>query len=135
MVHNQQPKFLYYAPMVVVSAKTGRSVDKLKDMIIDIFKNYASRIPTSSLNLVIEEAIKRHSLPSPNGNMLRIYYATQFDIKPPRIALIMNKPKMLHFSYKRYLINFLREQLNFEGTPIHIVARKKGEREEKEDNA
>lgn len=75
----------------------------------------------------------RHALPSPAGNYLRIYYSTQFETKPPRIALIMNKPRLLHFSYKRYLINFLRENINFEGTPIHVVTRKKGEREVNED--
>jgi GTP-binding protein len=67
----------------------------------------------------------RHSLPSPNGAYLRIYYTTQFDIKPPRIALVMNKPNLLHFTYKRYLINYLRDNFNFEGTPIHVIARGK----------
>jgi GTP-binding protein len=123
-------KFLYYAPIIAVSAKTGRSIDRLKDKLIDIYENYAQRIPTSLLNKTIEEATIRHALPSPNGAYLRIYYATQFETKPPRIALIMNKPNLLHFSYKRYLINFLRDNINFEGTPIHVVARKKGQREE-----
>lgn len=125
-------KFLYYAPAVAVSAKTGRSVDKLKDKILQIFENYSKRVPTSVLNETIEQAIRRHSLPSPNGNYLRIYYSTQFEQKPPRIALIMNKPQFLHFSYKRYLINFLRDHIDFEGTPIHLVARKKGERADPE---
>ncbi|QDF29060.1 ribosome biogenesis GTPase Der [Halarcobacter anaerophilus] len=122
-------KFLYYAPIIAVSAKTGRSIDRLKDKIVEIYDNYSQRIPTSVLNKVIETATIRHALPSPAGNYLRIYYTTQFETKPPRIALIMNKPKFLHFSYKRYLINFLRENINFEGTPIHLVARKKGERD------
>ena len=126
-------KFLYYAPIIAVSAKTGRSIDRLKDKIIEIHNNYSQRIPTSILNKTIEEAVIRHALPSPNGAYLRIYYATQFQNKPPRIALIMNKPNLLHFSYKRYLINFLRDHINFEGTPIHIVARKKGQREENEE--
>ena len=122
-------KFLYYAPIIAVSAKTGRSIDRLKDKLVEIYENYAQRISTSILNKTIETAVIRHALPSPNGNYLRIYYTTQFETKPPRIALIMNKPKLLHFSYKRYLINFLRDNLDFEGTPIHIVARGKGERE------
>jgi len=122
-------KFLYYAPIIAVSAKTGRSIDRLKDKLVEIYDNYSQRIPTSVLNKVVETATIRHALPSPAGNYLRIYYATQFETKPPRIALIMNKPKFLHFSYKRYLINFLRENINFEGTPIHVVARKKGERD------
>ncbi|NVJ53392.1 MAG: ribosome biogenesis GTPase Der [Campylobacteraceae bacterium] len=126
-------KFLYYAPIIAVSAKTGRSIDRLKDKIIEIYENYAQRIPTSVLNKTIEEAVIRHALPSPNGAYLRIYYTTQFEVKPPRIALIMNKPRLLHFSYKRYLINFLRKNINFEGTPIHIIARGKGQRDIDED--
>lgn len=122
-------KFLYYAPIIAVSAKTGRSIDRLKDKLVEIYDNYSQRIPTSVLNKVVETATIRHALPSPSGNYLRIYYTTQFETKPPRIALVMNKPKFLHFSYKRYLINFLRDNINFEGTPIHLVARKKGERE------
>ncbi|AXX92462.1 ribosome biogenesis GTPase Der [Malaciobacter molluscorum LMG 25693] len=121
-------KFLFYAPIIAVSAKTGRSIDRLKDKIVEIYDNYSQRIPTSSLNKIVEEAVIRHALPSPNGAYLRIYYATQFQSNPPRIALIMNKPNLLHFSYKRYLINFLRDNINFEGTPIHVLTRKKGER-------
>lgn len=126
-------RFLFFAPIIAVSAKTGRSIDRLKDKIIDIYENYSQRVPTSVLNKTIEEAVIRHALPSPNGAYLRIYFTTQFDVKPPRIALIMNKPKLLHFSYKRYLMNYLRDNINFEGTPIHLVARKKGEREEEQE--
>jgi GTP-binding protein len=122
-------KFLYYAPVIAVSAKTGRSIDRLKDKLVEIYDNYAQRIPTSVLNKTIETATIRHSLPSPNGAYLRIYYTTQFETKPPRIALVMNKPQLLHFSYKRYLINFLRSNIDFEGTPIHVVTRGKGQRE------
>lgn len=121
-------RFLAHAPIIAVSAKTGRSIEKLKDKIIEIFNNYTQRIPTSKLNKVIEEAIIRHSLPSPNGAYLRIYYTTQFESRPPRIALVMNKPNLLHFSYKRYLINYLRDNFNFEGTPIHVIARGKNDR-------
>ena len=118
-------RFLSYAPIIAVSAKTGRSIERLKDKIIEIFNNYTQRIPTSKLHRVIEEAVSRHSLPSPNGAYLRIYYTTQFATNPPRIALVMNKPNLLHFTYKRYLINYLRDNFNFEGTPIHVIARGK----------
>ncbi|MBS9782186.1 MAG: ribosome biogenesis GTPase Der [Arcobacter sp.] len=121
-------RFLEYAPIMAISAKTGRSVDKLKDKIIEIYDNYTQRISTSQLNRVIEQAVIRHALPSPNGAYLRIYYSTQFSTKPPKIALVMNKPRLLHFSYKRYLINFLRSNFNFEGTPIHIIARGKNDK-------
>jgi GTPase len=121
-------KFLYYATIVAVSAKTGRNIKKLEEKLLLIFENYHRRISTSDLNKTIELAIRRHSLPSPNGNRLRVYFATQFDANPPTIALIMNKPKMLHFSYKRYLINFIRDNHDFEGVPIRVVARGRGER-------
>jgi GTP-binding protein len=121
-------KFLYYAPIITVSALTKRNIDKLRDDIILIYENYSRRISTSILNETIEKAIRRHALPSPNGNRLKIYYTTQFNTNPPTMALVMNKPKMLHFSYKRYLINILREYLEFEGTPIRIVTRGKAER-------
>lgn len=121
-------RFLYYAPIIAISAKTGRSVERLKEKIIEIHNNYTQRIPTSALNRVIEQAVIRHALPSPNGNYLRIYYSTQFSTKPPKIALVMNKPRLLHFSYKRYLINFLRDKFNFEGTPIHLIARGKNDK-------
>lgn len=121
-------RFLSYAPIIAVSAKTGRSIDRLKDKIIEIFENYTQRIPTSQLNKVIEEAVIKHSLPSPNGAYLRIYYATQFSSNPPKIALVMNKPNLLHYSYKRYLVNFLRDRFNFEGTPIHVIARGKNDK-------
>ncbi len=128
-------KFLHYAPIIAVSAVTKRNIDKLKTDILKIYDNYSQRIPTAKLNRLIEEATKRHKLPSPNGSYLRIYYATQFKTRPPQIAMIMNKPKLLHFSYKRYLVNFLREQIDFNGTPIHIIARGKSDNlENKEDS-
>ena len=126
-------RFLYYAPIIAVSAKTGRSIKRLEEKIIEVSDNYHKRIPTSILNRTIEDAIRRHSLPSPNGNRLRIYFATQFDTNPPTIAVIMNKPRMLHFSYKRYLINFLRDRIDFEGVPLRIVARGRGQRVEEEE--
>jgi GTPase len=121
-------KFLYYATIVAVSAKTGRNINKLEEKILKIFENYNRRIATADLNETIEKGIRRHSLPSPNGNRLRIFFATQFDTSPPTVALIMNKPRMLHFSYKRYLINILREYHDFEGVPVRVVARGRGER-------
>ncbi|MGB3751199.1 MAG: ribosome biogenesis GTPase Der [Arcobacteraceae bacterium] len=126
-------KFLYYATIVAVSAKTGRNIKKLEEKLLSIYDNYHRRISTSDLNRTIELAIRRHSLPSPNGNRLRIYFATQFDANPPTIAVIMNKPKMLHFSYKRYLINFIRDNHDFEGVPVRVVARGRGERSAEQD--
>ena len=123
-------KYLYYAPFMAISAKTKRNIDKLKEKIIYVYKNYTKRIPTSKLNEWIKEATIRHHLPTDiRGREIKIYYATQFGIKPPTIALIMNQAK-LHFSYERYLINFLRKKEDFTGTPIILIPREKGKKDE-----
>ena len=127
-------KFLSYAPIITVSALSNKRVHKINDIILNVYKNYCSKIPTSKLNETLKKAVIRHQVPSVNGQRIRIYYATQFASKPPKIALIMNKPKGLHFSYKRYIINQLRDEFELEGTPILIRARKKGEREEDIEN-
>lgn len=121
-------KFLAYAPIITLSAKTHQRVDRLHDMILEINENYSQRIPTSQLNDVLKRALRRHQLPSMHGQVIRIYYATQYETRPPKIAIIMNKPKGLHFTYRRYLTNKLREAFNFTGVPLLFKAKKKGER-------
>lgn len=116
-------RFLEYAPFLSVSAKNGRHIEEIKKKILEVYANYSFRIPTSRLNDCIAEATKRHQLPSDHGKIVRIYYATQYETCPPQIALVMNRPKALHFSYRRYLVNFLRESFEFSGTPILISAR------------
>ncbi|NPA50493.1 MAG: ribosome biogenesis GTPase Der [Epsilonproteobacteria bacterium] len=124
-------KFLHFAPIITISAKSGKRVHKILDMIIKVFNNYKKRIPTSTLNQLIKEAQRKHQIPSHHGQVVNIKYAVQYDIKPPKIALISNKPHLLHFSYKRYLANFLRERIDFEGTPLIIEAKGKKEKEAK----
>jgi GTP-binding protein len=123
-------KFLHYAPILTVSAKTGQRVGKILDKIVEIYKRYKQRIPTSRLNEALQNAIRRHHVPSHHGQVVRIKFAVQYAVKPPRIALVVNKPELLHFSYMRYLSNMFREQFDFEGVPLKIAARKRGEREE-----
>lgn len=118
-------RFLEYAPFITTSATSKRHIQEIKSKIIEIYANYTKRIPTSKLNEAIEEATQRHPIPSDHGKLIRIYYATQYDISPPRIAIVMNRPKALHFSYQRYLVNFLRDRFGFEGTPILISAKDK----------
>ncbi len=120
-------KFLSFAPIITISAKSRLRVDKLYDMIVRVHANYTQRIPTARLNEVLEWAMRKHPLPAIKGVVAKIYYATQYDIRPPKIALIMNRPHLLHFSYRRYLTNQLREAFDFEGTPILFKAKKRGE--------
>ncbi|WP_457748703.1 ribosome biogenesis GTPase Der [Sulfurimonas sp.] len=121
-------KFLAYAPIITLSAKSHQRVDKLHDMILEINENYSQRITTSQLNEVLERALRRHTLPSMHGQVIRIYYATQYETRPPKIAIVMNKPKGLHFTYRRYLTNKLREAFNFSGTPLLFKAKKRGDK-------
>lgn len=122
-------KFLNYAPIITVSAKTKKRVDRINELILKVYKNYSQWLPTSKLNKIIKEATMRHAIPSYYSKEVKILFATQYDNKPPKIALIMNRPDGLHFSYKRYLINKLRENFELEGTPIILNPKKRGERE------
>ena len=121
-------KFLAYAPIITLSALTHQRVDKLHDLILEINENYSQRISTSALNEAMEKAMRRHQLPSMCGQVIRIYYATQYETRPPKIAIVMNKPSGLHFTYRRYLTNELREAFNFTGTPLLFKAKKRGEK-------
>jgi len=121
-------KFLAYAPIITLSAKSHQRVDKLNDMILEINENYSQRITTSQLNDAMDKAMRRHQLPSMHGQVIRIYYATQYETRPPKIAIVMNKPKGLHFTYRRYLTNKLREAFNFSGSPLLFKAKKRGEK-------
>ncbi|MDQ1263918.1 MAG: GTPase [Campylobacterota bacterium] len=121
-------KFLSYAPIITLSANTHKRVDKLYDMILEINENYSQHIPTSQLNDVLQKAMRRHQLPSMHGQVIKIYYATQYETRPPKIAIVMNKPKGLHFTYRRYLTNKIREAFNFSGTPVLFKAKKRSEK-------
>ncbi|TSA82391.1 ribosome biogenesis GTPase Der [Helicobacter mehlei] len=118
-------KFLHYAPTLTASALEQRHIEKIKDQILQVHAHFSKRIPTSALNQIITQATQKHPLPSDHGKIVRIYYSTQFASCPPQIALVMNRPKALHFSYKRYLTNTLREKFGFLGTPIVLHARGK----------
>ncbi len=118
-------RFLEYAPVITTSCLKARHIDEIKHKIIEVYECFSKRIPTSLLNSVISQATQRHPLPSDGGKLVKVYYATQFATKPPQISLVMNRPKALHFSYKRYLINTLRKEFNFLGTPLILNARDK----------
>ena len=118
--------YLSYAPIIFVSAKTKQRVKDIIPMINDVY-NYANlRIDTSILNEVIMDAQMQTPAPAINGKRFKILYATQVSTMPPTFVLSVNDPKLLHFSYRRYLENKIREAFGFDGTPIRIIARKKG---------
>lgn len=118
-------KFLDYAPIVFVSALKKERLHTIFKAIDVAYDGYVSRIQTSLLNSVIEDAQIMNETPNFNGGRLRIYYANQVAIKPPTIVLFCNDPNYLHFSYERYLKNRLRETFVFDGSPIKLIFRRK----------
>ena len=125
-------KFLSYAPLEFISAKTGRRVEKIFPRIDTIVEGYRRRFKTSELNAILERAVTSHNPPTVRGKPRRFYYVTQLKAGPPTFALFSNVDEPLHFSYKRYLDNQFREGLGLPGCPIHFVVRaRKGMKKEK----
>ncbi len=116
-------KFLAYAPIEFISAKSGRRVEKIFPVIDQIAAGYRKRFRTSELNNILEQAIKQHHPPAVKGKARRFYYATQLKTQPPTIALFSNTDDSTHFSYRRYLENQFREALGLVGSPVHFVVR------------
>lgn len=121
--------YLSYAPIIFISAKTGQRVDKLFGMINEVAKQNATRISTSVLNQVINEAIAIVQPPTDRGRRLKIFYGTQVATKPPTFVVFVNSKELFHFSYERYLVNQIRKEFGLQGTPIRMIAREKGEKE------
>lgn len=119
--------FMNYAPVIFLSALTKQRVHKLFKIIVEAAEQHSRRIKTSILNEVIREATMLHAMPSDKGRRLKLYYATQIAVEPPTIALFVNDPELMHFSYMRYLENSLREAFGFEGTPINLTLRQKND--------
>ena len=121
-------KYMSYAPKIFISALTGQRVHKLFETINYCSQNSTRRISTGMLNDVLIEAMALNQPPAEKGRPLKIYYITQVSVKPPTFILFVNDTELLHFSYKRYIENQLREAFGFSGTPIHFIARNKSER-------
>ena len=121
----EQFKYLDYARIVFTSAKTGQRVDQIFQLIQESYENSRKRVQTSVLNDVLVDAQLMNPTTTFNGGRLKIFYANQVAVCPPTFVLFSNDPQYLHFSYKRYLENRLREAFGFEGTPIHIICRKR----------
>ena len=122
--------YLSYAPVIFISAKTGQRVDKLFNIINNVAEQNAMRVSTATLNQVINEAIAIVQPPTDKGKRLKILYGTQVSTKPPTFVIFVNNKELFHFSYERYLVNQIRKEFGLEGTPVRIIAREKGEKEE-----
>jgi GTPase len=119
----QELNFMNYVPILFISALTGKRVDQVMPIALQVQEQRLVRLPTSQINQIVQKAQDQHPAPSHAGRQLRIYYGTQVRSDPPTFLLYVNEPKLVHFSYQRFLENRFREAHNFIGTPIRLVFR------------
>ncbi|NLG83490.1 MAG: ribosome biogenesis GTPase Der [Firmicutes bacterium] len=121
--------FLAFAPLLFVSARTGLGLDGILPAIKEVAAEFGRCVPTSRINEILNEAVLLHEPPSYKGRKLRLYYATQVGTRPPVIAIQVNDPTLVHFSYHRYLENRFREAFGFKGVPLLLRFRARREKE------
>jgi GTP-binding protein len=120
-------KFAQYAPILYTSAKTGQGVDKIMPEVDRVYRERQKRPATAAVNNVIQQAVASHNRPRNRNQQLKIFYATQAEINPPTFVLFTNNATLINFSYKRYLENQLRQAFGFNGTPLRLVFKTRGE--------
>jgi GTP-binding protein len=123
----QALNFLPFVPLLFISAKTGQRVNKIMDLIVEVFEARFRRISTGQLNRLMRDAISRHPPPQKGGIRVKFAYVTQATVDPPTFVFFVNKPDWVHFTYQRYLENRIREVFPFPGTPIRLVFRARSE--------
>ena len=119
--------YMPYAPIVYISAKTGQRVAHLYPLVKEVYAQASRRISTGVLNDLLNDAMTRVQPPSDKGKRLKIYYMTQVSTNPPTFVIFCNSEELFHFSYRRYIENCLRDTFGFEGTPIKLIIRQKGD--------
>jgi len=114
-------KFLGFAPIIMLSAKTGKGLNHFFPEVNRVYQEYAKNIPTSALNQCFEKAIQKNPMSNYRGKFLKLFYSTQIKNCPPTFKCFMNYPQGVHFSYQRYLTNSLRRSFGFDGTPVRLI--------------
>jgi GTP-binding protein len=112
-----------YAPILFVSAKTGFRCDEILPTAIRVQEARNMRLPTSDVNRILRDAVDKHAPPSKGAKRLKLYYGSQVSTNPPTFIFYVNDTDLVHFSYKRYIENTIRERFGFLGTPIRISFR------------
>jgi GTP-binding protein len=121
----QELVFMKYAPLIFISATTGKRVAKVLELVDFVAEQHATRIATPDLNNLIREATMQNPPPTDKTRRLKILYITQAGVRPPKFVIFVNDPELMHFSYLRYLENQIRSAYGFEGTPIRFSLRKR----------
>ncbi len=122
-------RFMPFAPILTLSALTGKGAQKVLPTVRDVFAQYDSRISTGILNRALREAIDAHEPPIVRGRRLKFFYGTQAGTRPPMFVLFCNYPNDIHFSYERFLVNKFRENFGLDKTPLRLVFRGRKQRE------
>ena len=120
-------KFASYAPIMYTSAKSGQGVDQIMPQVIQVYRERFKRLSTATVNNVIQQAVASHNRPASQGKQLKILYATQAEANPPTFVFFTNDARLVHFSYRRFLENTLRQAFGFTGTPLRFHFKSRGE--------
>lgn len=115
--------FMTYAPVITASARTGQRLGRILETVVAVDGEHQKTVRTADLNRVLQEALTLNPPPAEHGRRLKIYYGTQTGTRPPRFTCFCNHPELVHFSYRRYLENRLREAYGFMGTPLWFAFR------------
>ena len=121
-------RFIGYVPLLFTSATTGQRVTKILDTAMAIAREREKRVPTPTINAAMQEAFVKQPPPSARGKTLKLLYVTQAGVKPPTFVFFVNDPRLVHFSYMRYLENEIRARFGFEGTPIRTIFKPRSEK-------
>lgn len=121
----EQFQFLDYAPIVFLSAKTKKRLQRLIPIVKLVSESHSKRVATNVLNDIMMDAIAMNPTPTVKGKRLKLLYTTQVGVKPPTFVIFVNDPEIVHFTFKRFVENRIREAFGFTGTPIHIIARRR----------
>jgi GTP-binding protein len=122
-----QFNFITYAPVLYTSSKTGQGVDKIMPQVQQVYQERNKRVATAQVNDVIQQAVATHNRPRRGGKQLKVLYATQAEANPPTFVIFANDTRLIHFSYRRYLENHLRQAFGFTGTPLRLIFKTRGE--------
>ncbi|HJK96920.1 MAG TPA: ribosome biogenesis GTPase Der [Polyangiaceae bacterium LLY-WYZ-14_1] len=121
--------FAPWAPVLLVSARSGRGVGKLVAAARRAVAEHRKRIPTAEVNRFFDEVLEHHPPPTMRKKPVRLYYVTQAQVRPPTFVVVVNEPNLVHFSYQRYVVNQIRDRFGFEGTPVRVRYRARRRRE------
>jgi GTP-binding protein len=122
-----QFRFVAYAPVLYTSARFGQGVEKVMPQVFQVYQERLRRLNTATVNDVIQQAVTAHNRPRSGSKQLKVFYATQAEVNPPTFVFFANDAKLIHFSYRRYLENKLRQAFGFTGTPLRLIFKTRGE--------